>query len=668
LTDVEFEESAVYIVQDRPCEAFCTNRAQASLPRNLTLRPSLIYKDVNPERSSWQHFMNKAPSEDLQNLVACQLDHDIYFYTVRPIEANSELLFGFSEEYSQHWIHYTEVYMSVFLLCRSVLGNTRDRSRSPVPRREPPAAHAGDTFFSHHPAVKRISKSHETSSPGAINNHTYESNPVYLAPSENPQISSTPANIKTEFSSTPKLPQSPDIAHQKDSPCEIFHFPPRPLFQYMNIYPQSIMSERPYSQMPDSRISDSIFSRFPPTVNYSAYSPPTASMSSPSALQSFQSLSGQFPVSPFFREMMSQFSSIPLWPMLPFPFQSLDHASPIMTPLPQPDNSEGTVLNLTMPKSSSSQGAPRGHRNLPYPLKKKDGKMLYECNVCLKTFGQLSNLKVHIRTHTGERPFVCQTCGKGFTQLAHLQKHNLVHTGEKPHKCEVCDKRFSSTSNLKTHMRLHSGEKPFHCRSCSAKFTQFVHLKLHRRLHTNDRPFECPQCNRKYVSRSGLKTHWKTGSCVPMNPAADFHTLTNMSFDDNDEDRRFDSESITEYREQITKDKTGGKDDVFNIFYHQIGQRSAFERWNRAYPHFNGYAAEISADTSNNSTFYGSPTFPEPVVADDSRRSPDTPREISESYMNKIKASTPSVPGSRSPRTSTPSGIETPVSPDRSQD
>lgn len=75
----------------------------------------------------------------------------------------------------------------------------------------------------------------------------------------------------------------------------------------------------------------------------------------------------------------------------PIPKAISQHQSPEQSPS---GCEEAMNLSLTTTKSSTAPRNGPGHKSLPYPLKKQNGKIKYECNVCSKTFGQLSNLKV----------------------------------------------------------------------------------------------------------------------------------------------------------------------------------------------------------------------------------------------------------------------------------
>ena len=132
------------------------------------------------------------------------------------------------------------------------------------------------------------------------------------------------------------------------------------------------------------------------------------------------------------------------------------------------------------------------------------------CNLCEKSFSDLSNLKRHKYTvHEGHKDFKCESCHKAFSSRFDLKKHIYIHEGRKDYKCESCEKLFSQKWLLKTHIsRVHECHKDYKCESCDKLFTDSSYLKKHkRRIHDHLKDYKCDLCGKLFTDPSYLQKH-----------------------------------------------------------------------------------------------------------------------------------------------------------------
>uniref|UniRef100_A0A8C5FTR0 C2H2-type domain-containing protein n=1 Tax=Gadus morhua TaxID=8049 RepID=A0A8C5FTR0_GADMO len=53
----------------------------------------------------------------------------------------------------------------------------------------------------------------------------------------------------------------------------------------------------------------------------------------------------------------------------------------------------------------------------------------YRCDMCYRSFSQLSLLKQHHESHVGQVVYECTECDKAFAFLHLLEEHQLTHIG-----------------------------------------------------------------------------------------------------------------------------------------------------------------------------------------------------------------------------------------------
>uniref|UniRef100_A0A4W6F071 PR domain containing 1b, with ZNF domain n=1 Tax=Lates calcarifer TaxID=8187 RepID=A0A4W6F071_LATCA len=430
--EVDFALNCTYIVPDQVSDpSFSLPKAMTSIPRNLTfeygtdnevtgvfskeyipqgtrfgpLQGDIYTKDNVPKqanrkyfwriysggqlqnfldgydvhRSNWMRYVNPARSMAEQNLVACQNGRDIYFYTIRPVEPKQELLVWYSQEFAQR-------------LC----SQQDDIKQSEC---------CSGRFFC---LWMRIAQP-QLRSPVLAGSPPRTPNSTQKSPTSSPRPLRAQGGAGPPYQLLP--PYSP-------------HYPRLLLPSYSPPFPGMLPSRG--------------------SLRYSNYlgtdGLPYPPISSPSLLP----VSLPYPPSPQggLKELTPNVSpprGAPATPELsPLPKPSSQHQPPEQAPS---GCEEAMNLSLTATKSNTAPRNGPGHKSLPYPLKKQNGKIKYECNICSKTFGQLSNLKV--------------------------TKHHLVHTGEKPHECQV----FIS------HVNAHRG----HNLSFPVSFFHRFSLRIHQR-------------------------------------------------------------------------------------------------------------------------------------------------------------------------------------------
>ncbi|KAF6206960.1 hypothetical protein GE061_018196, partial [Apolygus lucorum] len=166
----------------------------------------------------------------------------------------------------------------------------------------------------------------------------------------------------------------------------------------------------------------------------------------------------------------------------------------------------------------------------------RDGKRIWTCTQCDKTFISRKGSIIHQRTHTGERPYSCSVCQKRFIDSSTLMKHQVIHQAVRPFsclvcrrgfnqkvalqrherthgqiqpnfKCKFCPKTFLVGSSLQAHEKIHSGIKPYTCQYCPSRFHTSTAQRQHERVHTNERPYACSYCPKAFKDSGTLFKH-----------------------------------------------------------------------------------------------------------------------------------------------------------------
>ncbi|XP_051931052.1 zinc finger and BTB domain-containing protein 40 isoform X1 [Hippocampus zosterae] len=149
-------------------------------------------------------------------------------------------------------------------------------------------------------------------------------------------------------------------------------------------------------------------------------------------------------------------------------------------------------------------------------------KLMHKCHTCRKVFTSAALLEKHKSIHTGVKPYVCNLCNKSYQQLSGLWYHNRTNHPEvfanqtqqlkTLVQCDICFRFFPCASSLAKHQKAEhedSAASTLHCAHCHVVFSGSAELQEHiwSQHATSTNRFICPLCALISTSQTELQEH-----------------------------------------------------------------------------------------------------------------------------------------------------------------